>query len=399
MSSPTAASPAIRSPSCSTPTGSTPRRCRRSRANSICPKRCSCCRRRNASIARAAHLHARRELPFAGHPTVGTAVLLGALDGGKAARVRAGGESRRGPLPGDAGEVDGGEASFVLPSLPTEVTALRRRTTRSPPRSALPPTRSASAIFRTELLDRRQSVPVRAAARPRCGRAAPRPISRRSARWRPTFPGDVRVLARDGEKGHDFHARMFAPRIGITEDPATGSAAAAFAGLLGRFGGYGDGEHRVAIEQGYEMGRPSLITPRHDASWPGSSPRSRSAATPSSSPKARSRLDGGGRLASIAGDDRSRHLSDRPARISSFAPKPWPFANERRAEIDAYFAELQRREAGDLERPRPAAAPSGVSERRLPRRLSRNRLCEFRRPGGTGARRKPACTTASVLRR
>jgi trans-2,3-dihydro-3-hydroxyanthranilate isomerase len=61
------------------------------------------------------------------------------------------------------------------------------------------------------------------------------------------------------EKSNQFHARMFAPKMGIIEDPATGSAVAAFAGLLGRFGGYGDGEHKVAIEQGYEMGRPSLI--------------------------------------------------------------------------------------------------------------------------------------------
>jgi trans-2,3-dihydro-3-hydroxyanthranilate isomerase len=52
---------------------------------------------------------------------------------------------------------------------------------------------------------------------------------------------------------------MFAPAMGIIEDPATGSAVAAFAGLLGRFGGYGDGDHTVAIEQGYEMGRPSLM--------------------------------------------------------------------------------------------------------------------------------------------
>ncbi len=41
--------------------------------------------------------------------------------------------------------------------------------------------------------------------------------------------------------------------------PATGSAAAAFAGVLGRFGGFGNGTHSVTIEQGYEMGRPSLI--------------------------------------------------------------------------------------------------------------------------------------------
>jgi trans-2,3-dihydro-3-hydroxyanthranilate isomerase len=68
------------------------------------------------------------------------------------------------------------------------------------------------------------------------------------------------VFSREtAEKGNDFHARMFAPAMGIMEDPATGSAVAAFAGLLGRFGGYGDGDHAVAIEQGYEMGRPSLI--------------------------------------------------------------------------------------------------------------------------------------------
>ncbi len=61
------------------------------------------------------------------------------------------------------------------------------------------------------------------------------------------------------EPGHAFHVRMFAPRMGIPEDPATGSAAEAFAGVLARCGRLADGEHDFAIEQGYEMGRPSLI--------------------------------------------------------------------------------------------------------------------------------------------
>ena len=61
------------------------------------------------------------------------------------------------------------------------------------------------------------------------------------------------------DKGCQFHARMFALRLGIVEDPATGSAAAAFAGLLAASGTLADGEHAIAIEQGYEMGRPSLI--------------------------------------------------------------------------------------------------------------------------------------------
>jgi trans-2,3-dihydro-3-hydroxyanthranilate isomerase len=52
---------------------------------------------------------------------------------------------------------------------------------------------------------------------------------------------------------------MFAPRLGIMEDPATGAAAAALAGILGHFAPPPDGDHEFSIEQGYEMGRPSLI--------------------------------------------------------------------------------------------------------------------------------------------
>lgn len=58
---------------------------------------------------------------------------------------------------------------------------------------------------------------------------------------------------------HSFHARMFAPEAGIVEDPATGSAAAAFAGALARFEDLPDGRHTTPILQGAEMGRPSLI--------------------------------------------------------------------------------------------------------------------------------------------
>jgi trans-2,3-dihydro-3-hydroxyanthranilate isomerase len=45
--------------------------------------------------------------------------------------------------------------------------------------------------------------------------------------------------------------------MGIGEDPATGSAVAALAGLVAQ--GLSDGEHRLAIEQGYEMGRASVL--------------------------------------------------------------------------------------------------------------------------------------------
>ena len=52
---------------------------------------------------------------------------------------------------------------------------------------------------------------------------------------------------------------MFAPQLGVPEDPATGSAAVCFAGLVHDFDGLKDGAHRRVIEQGHEMGRPSSI--------------------------------------------------------------------------------------------------------------------------------------------
>jgi len=59
-----------------------------------------------------------------------------------------------------------------------------------------------------------------------------------------------------------IHARMFANGLGFDEDPATGSAAAAFAGVAHEFERPEDGEHELFIEQGYAMGRPSRITLR-----------------------------------------------------------------------------------------------------------------------------------------
>jgi trans-2,3-dihydro-3-hydroxyanthranilate isomerase len=57
-----------------------------------------------------------------------------------------------------------------------------------------------------------------------------------------------------------FHARFFGPDFGVPEDPATGSAAVGFAGVIHRFDAPPDGLHKRIIEQGYEMGRPSAIT-------------------------------------------------------------------------------------------------------------------------------------------
>ncbi|MBB3566567.1 trans-2,3-dihydro-3-hydroxyanthranilate isomerase [Rhizobium sp. BK491] len=56
-----------------------------------------------------------------------------------------------------------------------------------------------------------------------------------------------------------FHARMFPVGMGIVEDPATGAAVAALSGAINQFDALPDGHHPVVIEQGIEMGRPSLI--------------------------------------------------------------------------------------------------------------------------------------------
>jgi trans-2,3-dihydro-3-hydroxyanthranilate isomerase len=59
--------------------------------------------------------------------------------------------------------------------------------------------------------------------------------------------------------GSAFHARMLVPGSPSWEDPATGSAAAAFAGAIVHFDRPVDGARQYWIEQGIEMGRPSRI--------------------------------------------------------------------------------------------------------------------------------------------
>jgi trans-2,3-dihydro-3-hydroxyanthranilate isomerase len=57
----------------------------------------------------------------------------------------------------------------------------------------------------------------------------------------------------------DLRVRMFAPDLGVTEDPATGSAAAALAAHLAKHATRRDGTLKWTIEQGIEMGRKSVL--------------------------------------------------------------------------------------------------------------------------------------------
>jgi trans-2,3-dihydro-3-hydroxyanthranilate isomerase len=70
----------------------------------------------------------------------------------------------------------------------------------------------------------------------------------------------VFVFAMDGERpDSQVRARMFAPTIGVPEDPATGSAAVALGGYLAARDPRFEGTLRWVVEQGFEMGRPSIL--------------------------------------------------------------------------------------------------------------------------------------------
>jgi len=66
--------------------------------------------------------------------------------------------------------------------------------------------------------------------------------------------------------GSHLRARMFAPAMGIAEDPATGAAAAALGGYLALREALASGAFRWVVEQGFEMGRPSLLEVEADKS-------------------------------------------------------------------------------------------------------------------------------------
>ncbi|RBI87551.1 PhzF family phenazine biosynthesis protein [Rhodosalinus halophilus] len=186
------------------------------------------------------------EVPFAGHPTIGTAVAL--VEAGLGPEMVL--ELGIGPLPAHAAQ---GAARFTT-AAPLEVLAYpepalvaralglpgdRIVTTRNPPVMA-----SVGLPFTlTELADR--------AALSAC-----RPDTAAFEAGRDAYPGALDfaqyAYVRDGAA---VHARMFAPLDQIPEDPATGSAAAALAAYLAQ----DERPLRLSLRQGEDMGRPSLI--------------------------------------------------------------------------------------------------------------------------------------------
>ncbi|AOO83226.1 PhzF family phenazine biosynthesis protein [Bosea vaviloviae] len=204
-----------------------------------------------------------RELPFAGHPTVGTAVLLALRDAaeGKGSDLLVL-EEKVGLVP-CAVSVDGprsGRAVFTMPRLPQEIEAASSNAAVAAvlglQESEIGFEGHRAAVFSAGVPF--TFVPV--AGLDAIGRVK-LDLSRWDAVMKPAEHPNAFVYCRQTtETGHHYHARMFWPGAGIAEDPATGGAAAAFAGVVMAFDRPADGEHRCVIEQGYEMGRPSQIT-------------------------------------------------------------------------------------------------------------------------------------------
>lgn len=194
----------------------------------------------------------KAELPFAGHPLVGAAIFLAEHSGRETVTmdVQAGvvtATATAGPT--------GIEATIRVPQAPVRGSSLEREpaaTLLGLPLDELPfePVTYSAGVPYT-------FIPVGS----RTSLAA---IRFNNSIWSAAYkdswaPAIFALTVEDWRRSDDAYGRMFAPGIGITEDSATGSAAAALAGLLAEKQGR-DGPQRWTLYQGEDMGRPSRIS-------------------------------------------------------------------------------------------------------------------------------------------
>lgn len=194
------------------------------------------------------------ELPFAGHPTIGTAALLGLRDGGEA--LAFGLELQLGVVAcvvARRGERHAG-ARFRAPRLPE---ALSPAVDDAAAAAALGLSPAQIGFGRHRPSRHTAGVPYDFV--PVADLAALAAAKPNGALFDGVFTGSHPSAYIYTRNANGFRARMFAPALGVAEDPATGSAAASFAGVLMQFEPLGSGEHDVEILQGVEMGRESRI--------------------------------------------------------------------------------------------------------------------------------------------
>ena len=204
----------------------------------------------------------RFEMPFAGHPNVGTAFAL----------------ARAGTSYGRA--IEGERVVFEEKAGLVPIAILREGSTVTGARLASPQRLTVGAEVSTELIasacslssddietkNHRPCIASCGAAfilaelngRKKLAAATARSdVFMREVSQQPAT--SILIYTQVSESGLDIRARMFAPHHGIPEDPATGSANVALIGLLANLRPEQDLQMSKVIAQGVEMGRPSLL--------------------------------------------------------------------------------------------------------------------------------------------
>jgi trans-2,3-dihydro-3-hydroxyanthranilate isomerase len=204
------------------------------------------------------------EVPFAGHPNVGTAFVLATQAAKPPARLRF--EEGAGLVPVEILQYEGKAVGAEL----TAPQPLGRLTPLSAEQAA-----ACASLSEADVRTDRHSPQIISVGLPfLVTELASRDALRRAS---PESAAMDRVLGCDGavgvyfysrdpppaEASCDLQARMFFPgSSGLIEDPATGSASVAAAALLADLDGARDGELKLRIGQGFDMGRPSLLLTR-----------------------------------------------------------------------------------------------------------------------------------------
>ena len=205
-----------------------------------------------------------REVPFAGHPNIGTAFVLASMGafGPLEAPISVTFEERAGLVPIAIRKRQGGRIWCEL----TAPQSLTLGTTVSAQTVASAVSLDADDIVTTSHAPRVASVglPFLLAElrdRDALGRARPDISGLEGLVAEGVEQPDVHLYVRTSDD-FDLRARMFSPMDGIPEDPATGSANCALVGLLSHLDPAANGAFSWRIAQGVEMGRPSVLEAR-----------------------------------------------------------------------------------------------------------------------------------------
>ncbi len=201
-----------------------------------------------AHTARVRIFGPKHELPFAGHPNVGTALVIAERRGlseilfeEKAGLVRI--------------KVEGARATLAAPQ-PLELGAEVPVSTVAAC-LGLRPRDIVTGVHFPVVASVGLGFALAELTPDALGRCAPDTVAFRDALERfPTREGGFSLLVYT-RIGDTVRARMFAPLAGIVEDPATGSASAALAAMLLSL--TPRDRHALTVHQGAEMGRPSLL--------------------------------------------------------------------------------------------------------------------------------------------